>query len=54
MAYGVLVPWLGIELTLPAVEVLSLKHWTTTEVPVMYFMYIRAYMLIPNSQHIHP
>ena len=32
-ACGVLVPWSGIEPGSPALEVLSLSHWTTREVP---------------------
>ena len=33
-ACGTLVPWPGIEPTLPAVEVQSLNHWTTRDVPI--------------------
>ena len=37
-AYGILVPWPGIEPVPPAVEALSLNHWTTREIPLsMYF-----------------
>ena len=33
MACGILVPWAGIEPMTPALEVWSLNHWTTREVP---------------------
>ena len=33
MAYGILVPWPGIEPMCPALEAWSLNHWTTREVP---------------------
>ena len=32
-AYRILVPWPGIEYMTPVVEVQSLNHWTTKEVP---------------------
>ena len=32
-AYGILVPWPGIEPLPPAVEAWSLNHWTSEEVP---------------------
>ena len=35
MARGILVPQPGVEPMAPVVEVLSLNHWTTKEVPVM-------------------
>ena len=31
-AYGILVPWPGMEPTLPAVKAWSLNHWTTRDV----------------------
>ena len=34
VAYGILVPQPGFKLIPPAVEVWSLNHWTTREVPV--------------------
>ena len=37
MACGILVPQPGIKPMPPAVEVLSLNHWTTREVPKVYF-----------------
>ena len=33
MVYGILVSQKGIEPTAPTVEVLTLNHWTTREVP---------------------
>ena len=36
VAYGILVPWPGIEPMPPAVEVQSLNHWTSKEVPVAH------------------
>ena len=33
IACGILAPWPGIELTSPALEMWSLNHWTTMEVP---------------------
>ena len=33
LAYGTLVPQLGIRLMPPTVEAWSLNHWTTREVP---------------------
>ena len=38
MARGILVPWPGIEPKSPVLEVLSLNHWTTGEVPVSFWM----------------
>ena len=35
MAYGMLVPWPEIEPVSPAMEALSLNHWTTKEVPLI-------------------
>ena len=37
MAWGILVPRQGIEAVPPAVEVQSLNHWTTREVPVFVY-----------------
>ena len=34
VACGILIPWWGIKPTPPALEALSLNHWTTREVPV--------------------
>ena len=39
VAYGILVPWPGIEPMPPAVEVQSLNHWTSKEVPVAHVVY---------------
>ena len=36
-ARGILVPWLGIETMVPAVEALSLNHWTTRELSSIAF-----------------
>ena len=37
-AHGILVPQLGIEPTIPAVELHSLNHWTAREVPPSSFL----------------
>ena len=37
VAYGILVPWPGFKPGPPAVEVWSLNHWTTREVPIDSF-----------------
>ena len=37
-AYGILVPWPGMEPTLPAVKAWSLNHWTTRDVPQLIFL----------------
>ena len=38
MAYGILVPWSGIEPMPPAVEAWNLNHWTAKEVPLLAFL----------------
>ena len=49
-ACGILVPWSGIEPTLPAL-VQSLNHWTTGEVqPLFYFLSFKA----SQSQKVQP
>ena len=45
-----LVPWLGIELAFPAVELWSLNHWTTREVLYIFFpimIYHRILNIVP-------
>ena len=37
-AYGILVPWSGIEPVPPAVEMQILNHWITREVPYKIFL----------------
>ena len=38
VAYGILIPRSGIELTSPALETWNLNHWTTREVHFMCFL----------------
>ena len=47
-AWGILVPWLGVEPVSPGVEVVSLKHWTAREVPCVLFWTV----LLPHL-HVH-
>ena len=41
-AWGILVPWPGIEPVPPAVEAWSLNHWTTREVPAIFDLFFRS------------
>ena len=45
-ACGILVPWPGIKPMPPAVEVRSLNHWTTWEVPLMIQFYISGFLFL--------
>ena len=49
MACGILVPSPGIEPTSPALEVWSLNHWTTREVPYSHCLWKRNHILRNNS-----
>ena len=50
-AYGILVPSPGLEITSPALEVWSLNHWTTQEVPSpIIFLQQHIYMLSHQSR----
>ena len=44
MAYGILVPWSGIELVPPAVEAWKLNPWNAKEVSLL------AFLIHPNEQ----
>jgi len=44
-ACGILVPWPGIELMPPSVEVWCLNHWTTREVPHLLFKILPYFYL---------
>ena len=43
-----LVPWPGIKLKLSALGTWSLSHWTTREVPIIYFTNRSLWLLIPH------
>jgi len=47
-----LVPWSGIKPSRPTLEVWSLNHWTTREVP--YFIYLFVYFYYPCFPGINP
>ena len=49
MAYGILVPRPGIELTPPAVEAQRLNHWPTSEYPISHDIFIKFIL----SRNIH-
>ena len=38
MAYGILVPWSGLELVPSALELQSLNHWTSREAPTLNYL----------------
>ena len=41
MAWEILVPWLGIKPTPPALEARNLNHWTTIDIPQLYLFSLR-------------
>ena len=49
---GVLVPWPEIELTPPVLEVQSLNHWTTREVPKHNFLMQPVFEELNELSHI--
>ena len=43
MAYGILVPWPGIERTSPALEAWRLSHWTTGKSPALVSLLVTCF-----------
>ena len=44
VAYGILVPWLGMERGPPAVEAQSLNHWATCEIPHDFYFILSCHL----------